>query len=89
MQGVVLARRTILQMEAQLREIKTPTLIMVGDEDEPCIEPGLFMKRTIANSGLSVFPHCGHLLNLEEPELFNAMVLDFLVRVEKGAWPAH
>ena len=88
MQGVVMARKTILQMEAELREIKTPTFIMVGDEDEPCIEPGLFMKSTIPNSGLCLFPHCGHLLNLEEPELFNAAVLDFLIRVEKGAWPA-
>jgi proline iminopeptidase len=61
-------------------------LIMVGDEDEPCLEPALFMKRRIPNAGLVVFPKSGHCINLEEPALFNHAVLDFLTAVEQGKW---
>jgi hypothetical protein len=31
----------------------------------------------------------GHTLNLEEPERFNALALDFLTLVEQGRWPQH
>jgi len=84
--GVQLKRPTIYDLEPKLRELTVPTFIMVGDEDDGCIEPGLFMKRTIRRSGLAVFPQSGHVINLEEPALFNRTVLDFLTAVEAGAW---
>jgi len=87
LQQVVLGRKTVYELEAQLRQVEAPTLIMVGDEDEPCIEPGIFMKRSIPHSGMTFFPQSGHLLNLEEPESFNRSVLDFLSLAEKGKWP--
>lgn len=34
-----------------------PTLIMVGDKDEPAIEPSLFLKRKAPAAGLVMFPH--------------------------------
>lgn len=86
MRGVQLARRTIDQIEDQLPGIQPPVLIMVGDEDEPCLEPALLMKRRIANAGLIVLPKSGHAINLEEPELFNRAMLDFLTAVEQGRW---
>ena len=61
---------------------------MVGDEDDRCIEPSLFLKDTIAASGLVMFPKTGHVVNLEEPDLFNQVVGDFLVRVDAGRWGA-
>jgi len=57
---------------------------MVGDEDDASIEPAIFMKRNIACSGLVVFRQSGHAINLEEPDLFNGAVLDFLTSVEAG-----
>ena len=62
---------------------------MVGDEDERCIEPSLFLKAAIAASGLVVLPKTGHVVNLEEPDLFNQVVGDFLARVDAGRWPAR
>ena len=59
---------------------------MIGDEDEPCVESAAFMKRRIPHAGLSVFPQSGHTINLEEPDLFNRTVLDFLTAVEAGKW---
>jgi proline iminopeptidase len=79
-------RPSLLDFEAEIRKLTNPALIVVGDEDERCIEPGLFLKSAIAASGLVVFPKTGHAVNLEEPDLFNAVVADFLGRVEAGRW---
>ena len=69
-----------------MRALEVPTLIMIGDEDEPCVDPSVFMKRCIPRSGLIVFPQCGHAINLEEPALFNQAVLDFFTAIESGRW---
>jgi pimeloyl-ACP methyl ester carboxylesterase len=84
--GFVMKRPTIYALQDKLRGLQVPTLIMIGDEDEPCIEPAVFMKRNIPRSGLSVFPQSGHAINLEEPDLFNRTVSDFLTAVEADRW---
>ena len=84
--GYVMARPTVYALEEKLRALQVPTLIMIGDEDEPCVDPAVFMKRTIPRSGLVVFPQSGHAINLEEPDLFNRSVMDFLTAVEAGRW---
>jgi pimeloyl-ACP methyl ester carboxylesterase len=86
MRGVQLTRPSVYELEADLERLTVPTLIVTGDEDEPCLEPGLFMKRKIRTSGLVVIPKAGHTINLEEPEAFNRAVLDFLTAVEAGRW---
>jgi len=80
------ARPSLYDFEAEIRKLKIPALIVVGDEDERCIEPGLFLKSALAASGLVVFPKTGHVVNLEEPDLFNQVVGDFLSRVDAGRW---
>ena len=84
--GFQIKRPTIYQLEEQLKALQVPTLVMIGDEDEPCVEPSIFMKRRIPSAGLSVFPQSGHAINLEEPDLFNRTVMDFLTAVEAGRW---
>jgi pimeloyl-ACP methyl ester carboxylesterase len=85
-QGIQGRRPSIFELEDKLRALNVPTLIMTGDEDDPCIETSVYMKRNIPNSGLVVIPRSGHAINLEEPDLFNSVVLDFLTAVESGAW---
>ena len=85
-QGIQGRRPAIFELEDKLRALNVPTLIMTGDEDDPCIETSVYMKRNIPNSGLVVIPRSGHAINLEEPDLFNGVVLDFLTAVESGAW---
>ena len=87
--GVQGRRPTIFELEEQMKALDVPTLIMTGDEDEPCIEPSIFMKRCIPKSGLAVIPQSGHAINLEEPELFNRLVMEFLTEVEHGRWAAQ
>jgi pimeloyl-ACP methyl ester carboxylesterase len=84
--GVQKERPSVFDLKDQLAAMDVPALIVVGDEDDPCLEPGLFMKRTIPRAGLVVLPKSGHTINLEEPELFNAAMLDFLARVDAGRW---
>ena len=85
--GFQAGRAPIYESAERLRTLDVPTLILTGDEDDPCLGPAVFMKRHIPRSGLAVFPRTGHTINLEEPDLFNRTVLDFLTAVEAGRWP--
>ena len=84
--GVQGKRPPVFALEEEMRALTLPTLIMLGDEDDPCIEPSIFMKRCISTSGLVMFPQSGHAINLEDPDLFNQSVQDFLISVETGKW---
>jgi pimeloyl-ACP methyl ester carboxylesterase len=86
MRGVQVRRPSIYDLEPRLRALTVPTLVMTGDEDDHCLQPGIFMKKTIPACGLVVLPKTGHTLNLEEPELFNRFVGDFIGLVEAGRW---
>jgi pimeloyl-ACP methyl ester carboxylesterase len=86
MRGVQMKRKTIFELEAELPTIAAPSLIVVGDQDEPCLEPALFMKRRIPHAGLLMLPMTGHTANIEEPALFNQHVAEFLASVEAGRW---
>lgn len=87
MRGVQARRPTVYSLKEALERLTVPTLIMSGDEDEPCLEPALFLKRHISTAGLLILPTTGHTINLEEPAAFNAALLDFFTHVEAGRWP--
>jgi pimeloyl-ACP methyl ester carboxylesterase len=89
LRGVQKRRPSLYDLADDVAKITAPTLIMTGDEDWPCLEPGLLMKRTIATAGLVVMPNCGHAINLEEPDAFNRHLDAFLHAVELGKWPAR
>jgi 3-oxoadipate enol-lactonase len=86
MRGFQAERPSLYDFEADIRKIKVPALIVVGDEDEPCLEPSFLMKQWMPTSGLVVLPKTGHVVNQEEPALFNDAVADFIARVEAGRW---
>jgi len=70
----------------QLKGITVPVLLLVGDEDEPCLDVNLWMKRLMPAARLGVLPASGHAINLEEPALFNQLVEQFIADVERGSW---
>ena len=86
MRGVQAARPSLYALTDELAKVRTPVLVMVGDEDEGCLEPALMLKRTVPTSGLAVLPRTGHTANLEEPDVFNRVVDRFLAAVARGAW---
>lgn len=62
-----------------LAEIRVPTLIMVGREDP--IRPvadSEFMQRGIRDSRLEIIEDAAHMTNLEQPEVFNKTLMDFV-----------
>jgi pimeloyl-ACP methyl ester carboxylesterase len=87
LRGVQKRRPSLFELVQQLRQIKVPTLIVTGDEDDPCIEASIMMKRAIESAALVMLPRTGHAINLEEPALFNQFIEQFFHQVENGRWP--
>ena len=86
MRQVQMKRPSIFELGDGMARLTVPTLIVAGDEDEACLEPGQYMKRTIRTAGLVILPKTGHTINLEEPDVFNRFVLDFVTMVDAGHW---
>lgn len=80
---------SIYTMTDAIKAAATPALIICGDEDDPCVGPSLFLKKHLPAAGLAMFPKSGHVLNLEEPALFNESVERFVTLVEAGRWPVR
>lgn len=86
MRGVQSRRPSLFDLVEDMKKLEVPTLVMTGDEDWPCLEPALLMKRTIQTAALVVVPNSGHTINLEDPAEFNRQVSEFLHTVDVGAW---
>ena len=85
--GVQKERPSLYDLVQEMKGLVVPTLVITGDEDWPCLLPGVLLKRNIPAAALAVMPNCGHAINLEDPDGFNRVVGDFLARVDAGRWP--
>lgn len=85
--GVQRERPSLYDLIGQMEALTVPTLILTGDEDWPCLQPGLLMKQHISSAALAVMPNCGHAINIEDPDEFNRIVGGFLTQVDAGRWP--
>src|SRR5688572_8603762 len=79
MRGVQMRRPSLYELVDDMKRIEVPALIVTGDEDDPCLEPALLMKRSLPNAGLVVLPRAGHTINIEDPEPFNRALFAFLM----------
>ena len=84
--GVQNKRPNLYTLEEEIRGITCPTLIINGDEDDMCLEVGLYLKRTIKTAGLLIVPKTGHTINLEESDLFNNHLFKFFTAVNSNSW---
>ena len=84
-----LKRPTLWEMEDSLRRFTVPLLVIVGDEDAPCIDGSVFLKRIVPSAGLLVIPRSGHNIPAEEPAQFNAALAELIASSEAGRWLAH
>lgn len=85
--GVQRERPSLYALVDQMKALTVPTLILTGDEDWPCLLPGILMKQNIPSSALAVMPNAGHTINIECPDEFNRIVSEFVVQVDSGRWP--
>jgi 2-hydroxy-6-oxonona-2,4-dienedioate hydrolase len=64
---------------SRLDELRIPTLVIVGDEDQPAVvQTADLLEQRIAGARKEVMHGTAHLPNMEQPEHFNRLVLDFL-----------
>lgn len=64
-----------------LPEIAVPTLVVVGDRDEPFIAASDYMAKKIPGAAKITIADAGHASNVDQPAQFNAAVLEFLARL--------
>lgn len=82
-------RPTLWEMEADLKSFKPPLLVVVGDEDDWCVDASIYLRRTVPTAGLLVVPRTGHTVTSEEPDKFNAALAELFAESEGGRWLAH
>jgi pimeloyl-ACP methyl ester carboxylesterase len=82
-------RPTLWDLEADLKRFSVPLLVIVGDEDDSCLEGSLFLKRTAPTAGLLVIPRSGHTITSEEPAAVNLALAELFAAAEAGRWLAH
>lgn len=77
--GALMAMRDRPDSTSTLADIDVPTLIIHGVDDRiiPQTEAEA-MQNAIPNSRLVIVPDAGHLPNLEQPDIFNDAVIDFI-----------
>jgi pimeloyl-ACP methyl ester carboxylesterase len=85
--GVQRERPSLFDLVEDMKRLTVPTLVLAGDEDWPCLLPGILMKKSIPSAALSVMANCGHTINLEAPDEFNRILGEFMAQVDSGRWP--
>jgi pimeloyl-ACP methyl ester carboxylesterase len=81
--GAILALASRLDTTHVLSRIQIPTLLIVGEHDA-MTSPSLMqaMGEKIPNAKLSVIPDAGHMSSLENPQVFNSALVQFLQSLE-------
>lgn len=76
------ARGMLAQVDSRvidhLPEIDVPTLIIVGERDEPYHDASRYMQSKIPGARVEIIPNAGHAANMDQPEAFNRVMLEFL-----------
>jgi pimeloyl-ACP methyl ester carboxylesterase len=84
--GIQRERPSLFDLVEDMKRLTVPALVLLGDEDWPCLLPGILMKKSIPSAALSVMPNCGHTINLEAPDEFNRILGEFIAQVDSGRW---
>ncbi len=86
LRGVQANRPSFIDLQTEFKKLEVPVLLMAGDEDGPSLEPTIFLKKIIPSAALWVFPKTGYSMNLEEPDIFNKALQDFILMVSVNRW---
>jgi pimeloyl-ACP methyl ester carboxylesterase len=89
MLNLQLKRPTLWELESRLKTFSPPLLVLVGDEDAPCIDGSVFLKRTVPTAALQIVPRAGHTITSEEPAAVNAALEQLFAASESGSWMSH
>ena len=76
------------RMIDNLGNINVPVLVLVGAEDQEFLGAADYMARKIPDVRKKIIDHAGHAANLDQPEVFNALLISFLEQLERKTPPA-
>jgi pimeloyl-ACP methyl ester carboxylesterase len=82
MRGVQSKRAPLYAHKERIAALNIPALVVLGEEDEPCIKPSHFLKEILPGAQLEIVAKTGHCVNLEEPALYNRLVMGFIEGIE-------
>ncbi len=82
MRGVQSKRAPLYSYKERIAALNIPALVVLGEEDEPCIKPSHFLKENLPGARLEIVAKTGHCVNLEEPALYNRLVMGFIEGIE-------
>ncbi|QWD91124.1 3-oxoadipate enol-lactonase [Polynucleobacter sp. MWH-Braz-FAM2G] len=72
-----------MAQSTMLLKIKAPTLVLSGRDDPACtVDQGTVLHRLIDNSKMVIIEQAAHLSNIEQPEIFNRTVRQFIDSVD-------
>jgi 3-oxoadipate enol-lactonase len=75
----VMAMRDRIDFSSMLHRLHCPVMVVTGENDAIIrVEDAHALSEWITGARFVKVPHSGHLSNLENPEVFNAALLDFL-----------
>ncbi len=63
----------------RLPELRMPTLLIAGELDPKFTTIARSMAGALPNARLALVPEAGHTVHLEQPEIFDRLVLEFMV----------
>ena len=86
LRGVLARRPSLWHLADQLRSLDRPVLLVVGDEDTPCLEPNLFLKATLPDAALCVIRAQAHCSIWKNRRFSTQSYFGFLAAVERGRW---
>ncbi|MGI8858164.1 MAG: proline iminopeptidase-family hydrolase [Thermomicrobiales bacterium] len=68
----------------RLHEITAPTLVIAGRHDQCVPELSESIHREIVDSSLAILENSSHVPFIEQPDMYDALVIDFMDRVEES-----
>jgi len=83
MRGVQKRRPPLYAHKDRIAAMRTPTLVVLGGDDQGCNKPSHFLAETLPGARLEVLANTGHGVNIEEPARINRMVEDFIAGIER------
>jgi pimeloyl-ACP methyl ester carboxylesterase len=82
LRNVIASHPDVRALHDELAKIKIPVLVVAGERDTASVESSRVLKEALPFAEHHVVPGAGHVVNLEKPESFNALVREFSGRFE-------
>ncbi|MBV9219025.1 MAG: alpha/beta fold hydrolase [Methylobacteriaceae bacterium] len=77
---VIAKRASLYRQKGTLAKISVPTLVLRGQQDYICLRATQLLAASIPGAEHIIIKGAGHMAPLEQPQAFNAAVLDFVAR---------